>query len=374
MAHFRPPSTFDGEGRVVTARILIADDELPIVALFTRLLRSQGHECEPAHDAAEARLLLAHREFDLVLCDVNMPGESGLDLAAWLARAHPDTATVMVSGIEEREMWERALEIGTFGYLTKPVYPSALMISVANALRRRDLELSARGRERALEERVAERTKALHDAIVQLERSQERLSAMHEETVRRLAQAAEYRDDATGRHIERMSRYCALLADRLGIDPAVIENVRLASLLHDVGKIAIPDSVLLKPGPLDDREWQLMRAHPELGHDLLRDSESDLLSLAASIALTHHERLDGSGYPHGLEGESIPIEGRIAAVADALDAMTSERVYKRARPLDEAFDELESGRGSLFDPDVLDALEGSRYEVQEIFALTGAPA
>jgi putative two-component system response regulator len=350
------------------ARILVADDEPLIVELFTRLLESQGHECARAYDSWSVRRQLGLKPFELVLCDVDMPGESGLDVAEWIVCEHPDTATIMVSGIDERAVWQRALDIGTFGYLTKPVAQSALLIGVANALRRRELELAARQRERDLEQTIAERTGALRRAIADLEQAQAHLKGMHEETVRRLALAAEYRDAATGAHIERMSRYCTVFAGRLGLGSEERDSIRLASLLHDVGKIAIPDAVLLKPGPLDEREWAMIRTHPDLGHRLLRDSQSELLGLAASIALTHHERMDGSGYPRGLVGHDIPLEGRIAAVADALDAITSPRVYRRARSLDEAIEELEAGRGSLFDDDVLDALASARGDVASIAA------
>jgi putative two-component system response regulator len=350
------------------ARILVADDEPLVVELFTRLLEAQGHECARAHDSWSVRRQLGLRPYELVVCDVDMRGESGLDVAEWIADEHPDTATIVTSGIDERMVWQRALDIGTFGYLPKPVAQSALLIGVANALRRRELELAARRRERDLEQTIAERTGALQRAVADLEQAQAHLTGLHEETVRRLALAAEYRDAATGAHIERMSRYCTVLAENVGLGADERDSIRLASLLHDVGKIAIPDAVLLKPGPLDELEWAMIRTHPDLGHRLLRDSRSELLGLAASIALTHHERMDGSGYPRGLVGDEIPLEGRIAAVADALDAITSPRVYRRARSLDEALDELEAGRGSLFDDDVLDALADARGEVALIAA------
>jgi putative two-component system response regulator len=353
------------------ARILVADDEPLIVELFTTLLAAQGHHCARAYDTWSVRRELGSSHYDLVLCDVHMPGGSGLELVEWIVGEYPETATMIVSGSEEGDVWQRALAIGTFGYLTTPVRESALLIGVANALRRRELEIAARQRERDLADTVGRRTRALGSAILKLQEAQSRLSAMHEETVRRLALAAEYRDAATGAHIERMSRYCTVLAGHLGLDRQLRDGIRLASLLHDVGKIAIPDAVLLKPGPLDDDEWAMIRTHPDLGHRLLRDSGSDLLGLAASIALTHHERMDGSGYPRGLTGTRIPLEGRIAAVADALDAITSPRVYRRARPLEEALDELESGRGTLFDSDVLDALADARGQVEAIVSEAG---
>lgn len=317
------------------ADIVIVDDDTGMRSLLRTLLERGGHACREAVDGVEARRLLDERPAELLLCDVRLGGESGLDVVRELARSHPETAALMISGIEDPEVWEEALELGCYGYLTKPVPESALAIGVANALRRRQLERNV-------------------------------LTSAYEETVRRLALAAEYRDVETGRHVERMSSYCAVLARRLGVDDAGCEEIRLAALLHDVGKIGIPDAILATPDALTDEEWDAVRRHPELGHRLLAGSGSPLLELAASIALTHHERVNGSGYPRGLRGEEIPLEGRIAAVADVFDALTSERVYQAAHTADEARAMLEAGRGTLFDPAVLDAFQAAHDEIEAV--------
>ncbi len=217
-------------------------------------------------------------------------------------------------------------------------------------------ELTAELRRELGERRRTE--EELLSAVARLTASEAALRRTQEEAVRRLSAAAEYRDGATGSHIERVALHCDLIARRLGLDEAFCEAIRIASPLHDIGKIGIPDAVLLEPGPLDARERALIERHTEIGHRILSGSGSELLELAASIALTHHEHWDGSGYPAGLRGEEIPLEGRIAAVADVFDALTSDRVYRAAFDVGEALELLRAGRGSQFDPNVLDAFLG----------------
>ncbi len=221
-----------------------------------------------------------------------------------------------------------------------------------------DLKQHLRGR--------AEIEERLRHTIDDLERSEELLAVSQEETILRLSIAVESRDAETGSHIERMGRYCALLAEKIGWSNADRDLLRIASPLHDVGKIAIPDSILQKPGKLTSEERSEMQEHAKIGHRILAGSDSPLLDLAARIALTHHEKWDGSGYPNGLAGEEIPIEGRIAAIADVFDALTSDRVYRPAMPLDTAFKILTDGRGTHFDPTILDAFFSSIDEVIEI--------
>ncbi len=209
----------------------------------------------------------------------------------------------------------------------------------------------------AAQQELHERRRAedeLVDTIMRLRRSESEVQHAHEEMIRRLAHAAEFRNAETGKHVDRMSRYCALLAERVGLDDARCELIRIASALHDVGKIAIPDSILLKRGPLDPAERTIMRRHAEIGHSLLSGSRSELLEVAAVIAYTHHERYDGRGYPRGLAGAEIPLEGRIASIADVFDALTSERVYRSALTVEDAISVLRDGRGTHFDPFVLD--------------------
>jgi putative two-component system response regulator len=247
----------------------------------------------------------------------------------------------MLTGRDEPGLYERALELGSYGYVLKPFEPSELLIAVHGALHRRRLELEARAHTVELEEAVAARTAAL--------------AAANEETIRRLSRALDFRDPTTGVHVERVSAICEQLGRRLGLDDATCDLLRVASPLHDVGKIAIPDRILLKPGPLTPAERLVVERHPQIGHELLSGSDSALLEYAASISLTHHERFDGTGYPYRLRGDAIPLEGRITSVADVFEALTSDRPYRGALSVDRALGIVLGERGRAFDPDVLDA-------------------
>ncbi len=347
------------ESRMTTypgTRVLVVDDTEQTRNLVSRVLERYGHACVVAGNAAEARARLAEEPFDLILCDVKMPGESGFDLAEHVLRAHPTTAVVMVTGVDDTESALRALELGAYGYVIKPFSINEILISVVNALRRRTLELDARNDVTKLEDAVGLRTEELKETLGSLHDAQE-------ETVRRLSRVAEYRDDQTGDHIERVGVYCELLGRKLGLGPDECRLLRIASPLHDVGKVAIPDGILLKPGPLTPTERTIMERHAELGHEMLAGSGEELLDLAAVLALTHHEHFDGSGYPHGLAGHEIPIQGRIAAVADVFDALTSDRVYRRAFAVPDALAMLAQRRDTHFDGEIVDAFLASTEEV-----------
>jgi putative two-component system response regulator len=337
------------------ARILVVDDEPAIRELLCRLLDRDGHESATAVDVPDACEQLDREDFEVVLCDVNLPGESGLVFVRRALAADSNIAVVMVTGSDDPELANAALELGAYGYVVKPFRPSELSIAVANALRRRRLEIENRDHRERLEETVLEKTSALREAVAGLEVKERQLQESREETIRRLARAAEFRDRDTGGHIDRVSQICGLLARRLGLDVDRAELLRIASPLHDIGKIAVPDRVLLKPGPLSPDERAQMERHAEAGYWMLAGSGQPLLDLAALVAWTHHERYDGTGYPRGLAGEEIPIEGRIVAVADVFDALTSDRVYRPALSGEEALRVLRQGRGTHFDAVVLDA-------------------
>jgi putative two-component system response regulator len=307
----------------------------------------------------------------LVLSDVNMPGESGIELTREVLAHHPETAVVMVTGMDDPAYAEVAIELGAYGYVLKPFKPNELIINVGNALRRRTLEIENRIHRELLEQTVLARTTALRETIARLESSDTELRRLREETIRRLSWAAEFRNQETGEHIVRMSLYCALLARLAGLDTEQAELIRIASPMHDVGKIGIPDRILLKPGPLTGEEREVMEAHTEMGHRILAGSGVELLDLAAEMALTHHERIDGSGYPRGLAGTAIPVEGRICAIADVFDALTSDRVYRQAFQPDEARELMLQGRGTQFDADLLDLFVVSFDDVLAIRRAAG---
>ena len=314
----------------MTGRVLCIDDDEQVRELIRSVLDSAGHECVPAATADEARTLLRDGEFSAVRCDINLPDSSGLDLLRELRERHPDVAAVMVTGRDDPMVADRALDLGAYGYLTKPFAPNELLIDLSNALRRRE---------------------ARHE-------SESALREAHMETLRRLSRAVEYHDGETGAHIERVGEHAAAIARARGVDEEEIELLRLAAPLHDIGKIGVPAALLNKRGPLTPEERELMQQHTEAGRELLAGSGNELLELAAEIAWTHHERWDGAGYPRGLAGEEIPLVGRIVAVADVFDAITSDRPYRQALSVDEALAIIAAQRGTAFDPDIVDAFLG----------------
>ena len=348
------------------ARLLVVDDDQQLLESLARLLESFGHQCALAHDADEARARLQETTFDLVLTDVAMPGDSGIDLLRELRRELPDVAAVMVTGIDREEIAREAIEIGAFGYVIKPFQPNEIKLAVLNALRRRDLERQQRLAIEELEEKVFERSTSLREAITRLEEREPENSAAEKLIVDRLAKALSLRDEETGEHIERMSRYCSVIARKKGFNEAASDEVRLAATLHDVGKIGIPDNILLKPAKLTDGEFDIIKRHAEMGHRLLAGSASKILALGAVIALTHHERWDGTGYPGRLSRDGIPLEGRVAAVADVFDAITSDRVYRPAYPIDEAISMIRRDRGTHFDPFLVDVFLDSVDDIVKI--------
>jgi putative two-component system response regulator len=270
----------------------------------------------------------------------------------------------MVTGEDDIGLATTAIELGAYGYLVKPVSSGELLINVANALHRRRWEIDMVRRLARLESSREHAERDLKRALQPASDGGDLVKLLESDTVHRLVRLAEFRDEQTGRHLLRMSRYCELIGLALDLDEAWCSQLRLASELHDVGKVAIPDRILLKPGRLTEVEREVMQTHPQIGHRLLSDSESDLLRCAATTALTHHERWDGSGYPNGFAGEEIPVEGRIAAVADVFDALTSDRVYRPAFPVGLAVEMMESERGRHFEPAALDALH-ENFELVE---------
>ena len=307
--------------------ILVVDDDFVVRRLFSRALEQAGYQATVVGDALSARRCLRHRRFALAACDLKLPGESGLSLVRHIAVEHPGTAILVVSGERDRDTVARASLRGASDYLIKPFGIDQLLITIDNALRRRAPEGAG-----------------------------EELRRARLEMIRSLVSAIDVRDGKTGRHSDRVSRYSCLIARTLGLDHQLTEQIEIAARLHDVGKIGVPDRILRKPGPLSAHERKIMERHTEIGRSVLAGSGDELLELAAKIAWSHHERLDGRGYPRGLRGESIAQEARIVAVADVFDALTHDRPYRSAHSLDEATEILRSLRGSHLDGDMVNAL------------------
>jgi putative two-component system response regulator len=313
----------------VSERLLCVDDDPVARALIERIVTRAGYECRAAASVEEARVLLERESFAAVLCDVHLGGTSGLELLDELARTRPDLATVMVTGEDDPDVAETAIRLGAYGFVTKPFSASDLTIDIANALHRRRLERERR------------------------EASASALQRAYAGTLRRLSRAVEYHDSATGAHQERVGAHAAAIATALGWSEAAVELLRVAAPLHDIGKIAIPDALLTKTGALTADERRIMERHTDVGRDLLGGSGSELLELAAVVAWTHHERWDGRGYPRRLAGTDIPLAGRIVAVADVFDALTSDRPYRAAFTPEEAIEMVRAESGAGFDPGIV---------------------
>jgi putative two-component system response regulator len=350
------------------AELLIVDDEAAFRAALRRTLERSGHRVREAGSVEEAREALAVRSAELVLCDVNMPGGSGLDLVRAVVNDDPDTAIVMLTGNDDPAVADEALAIGAHGYLVKPIGGNEARIVVASSLRHRELDLARRLYVEELESKVLNRSAALREALDQLELSEASVRDVERDTVDRLVTALTIRSEETGAHIRRVGRFAATLAGLAGVRLWSEDEINLAAMLHDVGKIGIPDSILLKPGPLDPQDREIIERHSELGNRMLADGRSPVLILGAQIALTHHERWDGSGYPDGLAQDEIPIAGRIAAIADVFDALTSDRVYRSAMSFDEAVAEMRAQSGKQFDPDLLGLFLNAADQLESIRA------
>jgi putative two-component system response regulator len=337
-------------GALPDSRILLVDDERVNTVLLSRVLANAGwRETRSLEDAREALDVFRGAEaagnpFDLVCVDLHMPFMSGLDVIRALRRetAVDDFVPILVFTADETPAAEQgALAAGANDFVTKPFRASQVVPRVGNLLRMRALHSQLRDRARHLEDLVKERTIELEAA---------RLDVLD-----RLAAAAEYRDYATGRHTQRVGVIASLVAAELGLDAETVDLIRRAAPLHDVGKIGVPDTYLLKPGKLTPAEFETMKGHVELGARLLAEGQSKLIAMAELIAWTHHERWDGSGYPKGLAGDDIPMVGQIVAVADVFDTLINERPYKAAWPLERAIAEIRSQRGRWFSEGVVDA-------------------
>jgi putative two-component system response regulator len=336
-------------------RVLIVDDEAPNRFVLSEMARSLGYEPEVAQDGVGA-LAMAKLDIDLILLDVSMPGMDGFEVARRI-REDPQTAgipIIQITALAGREDRLRAVEAGANDFIAKPVELTELRVRTASLLKIKEQQDAIRRHRAELEATVEKRTTALRNALDAMAEAQRRTHQAHLDTIQKLALAAEYKDEDTASHIHRMSRYCELLARAAKLPPGQVETVLHASPMHDVGKMGIPDGILLKPGKLDPEEWGVMKQHTTMGGRILRGSDSELLQAGEVIAMTHHEKWNGSGYPAGLAGKDIPVTGRICAVADVFDALTTKRPYKRALPNEEACGILHEGRGEHFDPRIHD--------------------
>jgi putative nucleotidyltransferase with HDIG domain len=326
-------------------RILIVDDEAEITEILADLL-SEDYECLRAGSAEQAIAELRVNRFQLVISDITMPGMSGLEMIPHIKTLSPETVVVMISGMQTVESAIGALRLGAFDYLMKPFDLRQVEAVVKRALEHYDLVVAKQRYENHLEELVEQRTAELDRALNSLE-------GAYRSTLKALTAALETRDSETHGHSERVVSYSLRLGREYGLNSEQMKSLEFGSLLHDIGKIGVPDSILRKPAKLTEEEWVRMREHPVHGQQILRGIE--FLQGAARVVAQHHEQWDGTGYPLGLRSEDIDINARIFAVADAFDAITSDRVYRRGKSYEAAAQELDDWAGRQFDPKVVEA-------------------
>lgn len=318
---------------------MVVDDDDGVRRVVAALLEDEGYEVLTAKEAAEALSLLADTSVALVVSDVKMPGRDGLWLLRQIRPQYEDTAVILLTGYGEVESAVQALKEGAADYLRKPVRVNELSAAVVKALDRRRLQRENRAYQVHLEDMVEAKTQELAEA--------------YDRTLEALVTALDARECETGNHSQRVVRVTLAICDQMGITGDERAHIARGALLHDIGKIGVPDHVLLKPGKLNDDEWVEMRKHPDIGARIL--GGIDFLNAAADIVQAHQERYDGAGYPRGLAGDEIPIGARIFAVADALDAIVSDRPYRRGQSFAHARQEIAEGAGTQFDPGVVAA-------------------
>ena len=333
-------STADGP----RASVLVVDDEDFIREIICRKLTGSGFACDAAPSAEDALAKISQNDYDCVLSDIHMPGMSGVDLLRRIKLQNPDLAVILVTGAPDIDAALEAMRLGADDHLSKPLNLAALEMTVDRALEKKRLIEENREYQRNLESMVKERTKQLSDANDDLRR-------LFTGSMKALAQALEAKDEYTQGHSARVAEESVNIARRLSLPDAEIQRIWLAGYLHDIGKIGISEAVLNKPGKLNEEEWDLIKQHPVVAGKILGPIPE--LSDIIDIIVHHHERYDGSGYPDGLEGSSIPLGARILSVADAYDALTSRRSYREALARDEAYRILEDAGGTQFDPVIM---------------------
>jgi putative nucleotidyltransferase with HDIG domain len=337
-----PVETAPNPGKGV--RVLAVDDEHSACKLLSIILVQSAFGCATVNGGEEALDYLRRERFDAVISDLQMPGMSGMELLTHVRRSYPHVAFLVTTGVDDVDVGVQAMRCGADDYLVKPLRESAVVASLKSALHKRQLEQQVENYRHRLEEMVEERTSQLHTALQHIERS-------YENTLQALGAAIALRDNETAGHSQRVCRYSLEIARAMGWSDEQLRSLSKGAYLHDIGKLGIPDSILLKPGPLTADERTLMQGHVQIGFDLVKDI--DFLSGAAEIIQAHHERYDGGGYPRGLKADAILLGARIFAVADTLDAITSDRPYRRASSFEEGRERIRQEAGLQFDPQVV---------------------
>jgi two-component system, response regulator RpfG len=336
------------------ASILIIDDQFTSRKILEQLVTTLGEhlEVKSFSEPLSALEWAANHQPDLVLTDYKMPNMDGVGFTRRFREIYPDIPLVVVTGVEDKEIRYLALEAGATDFLTKPIDYMECRARCHNLLLLSRHQQLIRDRANWLQQKVSEATQEIR--------------TREQETLLRLAKAGEYRDEETGNHVIRMAKFARLMAEKLGLPENDCHVIEISAPMHDIGKIGIPDKILLKPGKLDVGELQVMRMHCRIGYEILKDSPSKYLQMGAVIALGHHERYDGTGYPSRLRGYEIPLEARIVAVADVFDALMSNRPYKRAWSIQDALGYLNAEKGKHFDPDCIEAFHAQFERIMSI--------
>ncbi len=343
------------------AIILIVDDEELNLQLLEVMLLPTGYTVLKADNGQKAVDIARRSQPDVILMDIMMPVMNGIDATRILKADETtrDIPIVMTTALRDVQDRIRALEAGADDYMSKPFDMTELRIRVQTLVQVKAYHDHLKNYKNLLEQQVQERTQ-------QLQKAYERIQAVSLETIHILSRTAEFKDERTGKHIQRIGGYAAAIARKIGLKPVTIERLLYAAPMHDIGKIAIPDAILLKPGKLDPEEWEIMKTHAVIGSEILSAGKEAIIRLAAIIARTHHERWDGTGYPDGLAGKQIPLAGRIVAITDVFDALMSERPYKKAFSIEDSVRIIREGRGTHFDPELTDAFLDMLPEIETI--------
>jgi putative two-component system response regulator len=333
--------------------LLVVGDEAPILGQLITRLHAEGYQGLIGANGVQTREIIDSHDVALVLLDITHPGKSSPRIVREIKDVSPDTAVIAVADTKDAAGAIECVRNGAYDFVTKPLNLDLVVFAVRRALETRKLALEVRDNRQLMERTVTERTRDLAQTLA-------KAKSASIDTIIRLSRAAEYKDTDTGSHIERMSRYTAFVAERMGLPDAYCETMMYAASMHDIGKIGIPDSILLKPGKLTDAEWDIMKQHTIIGARILDGAEAEAVKLGASIAISHHEKWNGTGYPLGLKGENIPLSGRIAAIADVFDSLTSKRAYRKDDfSPNETFKVIEQSVGVQFDPAVFAAFKAA---------------
>ena len=351
------------DAKIQNAKILIVDDKADNVRLLEMMLSFSGFKnVQSTTDSRDVHDLHQENDFDIILLDIRMPHLDGFQVMDQLAKSNLDgdyLSILVLTAQNDMDTRLKALQSGARDFVTKPFDKAEVLNRISNLLEVRLLYKERQLQNEILENKVKERT-------IELQRRNQELDKTRLEVIRRLGRAGEYRDNETGMHVVRMSKSSQVLALAAGLGEERSGMILNASPMHDVGKIGIPDGILLKPGKFEPHEWEIMKDHVEIGVDIIGDDESSLMKMARIIALTHHEKWNGTGYPNGTKGEDIPIEGRVCAICDVFDALTSARPYKEGWPVEDAVKFINDEAGKHFDPDLVVLFNECLPEILEI--------